>query len=110
MVRRVEEDARIQQLVEQQRMCRDLPHQEPALRAQVNEPPESAGVLVQQREVCRAPTDRLDDRQRARQRLDRLRLAPRKRDDRRHQRVEPLAARLVEAQIEAAVAKRLQLL
>ena len=55
------EDARVEQFVEQERMCGDLPCQVVAHAAGLHQPLERLGVLVEEREIGGTPADRLDD-------------------------------------------------
>ena len=64
-IRQPLEHALVEQLVEQERMRRDLPRQRLAHAAGAREPAECRRILVEEREVGGAPADRLDDAQHA---------------------------------------------
>jgi hypothetical protein len=98
-VRQRIQDARVEQLVEEQRVRRDLAREVVAEAADADQPLERRDVLVEEREIGRAAADRLDDAQEAREHRPLLagpRLPHDRAQDARQQGGEPAAAKFVE--------------
>ena len=62
-IRRLLEQAIVEEFVDQQRMRGDLVHQQVAMRRQRDESSARSRVMAQQREIRRAPPDRLEHAQ-----------------------------------------------